>query len=394
MSKQCPLHVVLIGNGQIANSQHIPVIQSRPDAFCLDAIVDVDVVGCSADGVPSPNNKDETNSSIHQHQSPLYFTTLAEATSKLPNLNVAILTCPPQHAQEYAATCLGLGFHVLMEKPPGLDHHNLMCLLSKAKEQHATLYTACHSIMCPQMANAKGWISKLQEKKMIITSIKIVWKENAQKWHPGQTWIKERSGLGVLDILFNPLSMIDYMFEEATTACADATDDENKKPTPNNTRHLFHVKKSRLDFPKNWSSPIAGETKLTLSFGKDHYLASSQPSISIDCDYAWNYEADDVWNISITCQTRNDGDGSIATSQTIQLNGGGSQLVLLDEKGKQQHIIQEENEDILRPEYESLYDQFLYLINTGKSEVRQAPLQIINDILDNSTVTETKQYDV
>ena len=50
------------------------------------------------------------------------------------------------------------------------------------------------------------------------------------------------------------------------------------------------------------------------------------------------------------------------------------------------------NGDILRPEYDALYDRFLDLIQNGKSEVRQTPLRIINEILHISSINPIDPY--
>mmetsp|Transcript_114 Transcript_114/g.289 ORF Transcript_114/g.289 Transcript_114/m.289 type:complete len:99 (+) Transcript_114:101-397(+) len=70
-------------------------------------------------------------------------------------------------------------------------------------------------------------------------------KENASKWHPGQDWITSKEGFGVLDILCNPLSMLDEILGPIAS-------DGMKVATSN------------VIVPRNWSSPISGVTVFTV----------------------------------------------------------------------------------------------------------------------------------
>jgi hypothetical protein len=44
--------------------------------------------------------------------------------------------------------------------------------------------------------------------------IHFFWKESAAKWHRGQDWVTKKEGGGVMDLLFNPLSLLFRVFKK------------------------------------------------------------------------------------------------------------------------------------------------------------------------------------
>eukprot|EP00957_Ditylum_brightwellii_P052707 3995499-Ditylum_brightwellii.AAC.1 len=78
-----------------------------------------------------------------------------------------------------------------MEKPPGLHRKGLEALADVARSRNLTLFTGYHSAFCPCMNDMKRWVEENS-----ISDVTIEWKESAAKWHPGQTWIMEDTGLG------------------------------------------------------------------------------------------------------------------------------------------------------------------------------------------------------
>jgi D-galactose 1-dehydrogenase len=49
----------------------------------------------------------------------------------------------------------------------------------------------------------------------VLTGLHIDWKEDAEKYHPGQTWIWDIGGFGVFDAGVNGLSILSRLFGAA-----------------------------------------------------------------------------------------------------------------------------------------------------------------------------------
>mmetsp|Transcript_32871 Transcript_32871/g.43659 ORF Transcript_32871/g.43659 Transcript_32871/m.43659 type:complete len:353 (-) Transcript_32871:177-1235(-) len=341
------LGVIVIGGlGQISKNQHIPVIAEHRDEITLIAVVDTAETALHCEH-PS-------YSSVPQYKS------LDHAMRRHSNIDIAVIACPPQFSQCYAEEALRMNLHVLMEKPPGLYRKGLEALADVARSQNLTLFTGYHSAFCPCMNDMKRWVEENS-----ISDVNIEWKESAAKWHPGQTWIKEETGLGVMDCLFNPFSILDELgifTDEKCNGCS-----------------AVELVNSKLYVPRNWKSPIAGSS--TFLFRDDSGGVSQKRQII--ADYAWNYEgSDDLWNISLTSE-----DG-----QTLELVDGGSRLCvngrMLDYRRKDKTG----TTDKLRLEYEALYHRFLDIVSKKECYVRTMPLRVINDILEQSEVQIIDPY--
>lgn len=324
--------VVLIGCGQIGKSQHAPVLKSRPHQFRLVAIVD-----------PLLSKRQEEE----EEEIPV-FCHLSSALAAISIIDTAIIACPPHFAQDYAEEALRNNLNVMMEKPPGIDHKRLLLLQELALQQKVTLYTAYHSTKCPHMKHAKEWITASCQN---LKCIHIEWKESAAKWHSNQDWIT-RVGFGVLDILCNPISMLDELLLDG-----------------NDTMKKMAVERSRITIPSNWLTPIEGCTVL-----------KRNDSLKVYCDYAWNHDdSQDIWSIKFETV-----DGHV-----MELSKGGAQMSV---DGVEVKSTETETNDILRPEYEALYDRFVELLEHKESEVRTTPLGIICDILQQSERVVGEEY--
>lgn len=319
-----PFYFVLVGCGEIAKKQHIPILQGRSDFF-LRAIVDV------APTTGSP-------------EVPV-FATVTEALEVFPDINAAVLCTPPQFTLEYIRQTLNSGLHVFVEKPPGRDHEALAECEALAYQRGVTLFTAYHSTASPAMGPAKEWIKQ----HWPVVDVTIQWKEAANKWHRGQVWVTRAEGYGVLDAVLNALSIVDELLLE------------------NGPDTIMHVK-SHLLVPRNWGSPIAGET--TLRCG----------DCVITAHYDWNYTEGEVWTIGFTG----------ADGAQMELVDGGAQMYV----GGQEVTGHDKQDDVLRPEYEELYRRFVELVHCHKSEIRPTPLRLINQILQSGTFEETEDYSI
>ena len=393
-------NVVLIGYGQIAQSQHVPILLCRC-YYQLLAIVDPHLDKNHVVLEAVDNNDTTINITIPVYSN-LHDALHNQHREEAAAFHIAIITCPPQYAQEYAQEALQEGLHVMMEKPPGLDcgfleHYRLQEqeVAGVIISHHPTLFTAYHSTACPQMQAAQEyWYGQQQQQQQQqsmstrIRNIKITWKESASKWHPGQTWISQNS-LGVLDILINPISMLEEILSTTGISMEKAT-----------------IQTSNLQIPQNWKGPISGTTTLFVNNidneddNEDDNTSSQQEEedgaaenrIIIQADYAWNYEKKDIWSIVIESSSAH---GGSTFSQRMELYDGGAQMrvngtqvVLPATAG----ISTPTNTDILRPEYETLYDRFEELVQSKKSHIRITPLRIMMDILQHSTQIIVEEY--
>lgn len=335
--------VILIGYGEISRKQHHPVISSL-DEFELSAIVD-----------PIFKNEAESYNAIVGDCK--IYPNLDEAFSASNQREesqdvVVVIACPPEFAQDYAAQTLISGSSVFMEKPPGFDCRRLSNLEEIAKNKKLTIFTGYHSVFSPQINNAKKWISNGKPLKKVT----ITWKESIRRWHPNfqNSWIVDGK-FGVLDILFNPMSIIDELLG------ADALRD-------------FHLdsNNSSLTTPENWSGPISG----TSTFRK-----SGSQKCSLIANFAWDhpFNEEDVWTISFESYS----------GQNMEIRDGGARI-FVDGLDVSSNSLRDG--DILRPEYEGMYHRFMKLIDSKACEVRIGPLQVMLDILDRSKTIVTQKF--
>ena len=206
-----PRRVVLIGFGQIARCQHVPILCSRCARYELRVLVDPEHKATSVNinkaRVPQLEEKTSSFDAV-----PVYSNLVdaLDMTRDCSNGNkikfqVAVIACPPEFAQDYATEALQAGLDVFMEKPPGFDSKRLTYLGDIAAKFNLSLFTAYHSTKSPEIRTARDWVS---DDKKSIQQIAIEWKESAAKWHPGQKWISQNR-FAVLDILINPVSMLE-----------------------------------------------------------------------------------------------------------------------------------------------------------------------------------------
>ena len=363
------LKVVVVGYGEISQRQHVPVIidsslsaSSRRRRHCqFELIGIIDPIFSSNDSSnktsdddklpPAPvySNLDDFVKSQHRRD------IVGDGSQSNDDVVIMVIACPPQYAQEYVQKALDMSMKgIFMEKPPGLDTQRLVELRDYATQNNITLFTGYHSIYAPEVQHAKEeWIERKRSQKNPFTKISIVWKESAKKWHGGQTWITQ-SNLGVLDMFINPISIVEEILgsDELDTMIIDTT-------------------RSTITKPKNWVGPISGSIAMIRNKnGREGRLGN----LTIYGDFAWNYEDEDIWKITFeTCNGES----------TMELYDGGAQMTINGVRMTQDST----HTDILRPEYEALYDKFVDLLSKKECEVRTAPLRIMNDILSNSTST-------
>jgi D-galactose 1-dehydrogenase len=296
-----PIRIAIVGVGKIARDQHIPAIIANP-AFHLVAAASRHA---AVAGVAN-------------------FPTIEALLAGTPGIDaVAICTPPAQHYQA-AKLALSHGKHVLLEKPPctTLAQFDSMVMLAKAAER--TLYQTWHS----RHALGVGPAARLLRQRRLLRA-HVTWKEDVRRWHPGQAWIWQPGGFGVLDAGINALSILTQLIDEPIFA-----------------------KSARLLVPSNCDTPIAAEIEL---------VGDSGFEITAELDF--RHTGTQTWDIDL-----------ITDTGPMKLSAGGGVLTVGDEPVAPDPAG-------LANEYQSIYRRFEQLISTGEAEADARPLRLVADIL-------------
>lgn len=289
------MKVALVGIGKIAMDQHVPSIAASDD---WDLAATVSRSG-TVDDVPA-------------------YTDIDTMLAQNPDISVVSLCLPPVPRFEYAAACLKAGRHVMLEKPPGATLAEVHALDRMAQDVGKTLYATWHSRMAKGVAAAKAALAH-----KIVESGQIDWKENVRQWHPGQDWVFDPGGMGVLDPGINALSIMTEVL-----------------PTP------VHLKSATLHTPSNRQTPIQAE--MTFSGG-------------VTASFDWLKDGTQTWEQRYTAT-----DGT-----AVHLLDGGNRCVV---DGEEQAI-----SDL--DEYPALYARMAELVRLEKSDVDLDPMVHVSDIM-------------
>ena len=285
--------VGIVGFGKIAQDQHLPVIAASP-AFELAGVVSPRMP--TSHGVPC-------------------FADLPAMLTALPDLDAVAICTPPMPRHAIARDCLSAGKHVLLEKPPTATLSELVDLERLAGREGRVLYATWHSRHAAAIEEARRRLAG-----RTVRRLKIVWKEDVRRWHPGQEWIWAAGGFGVFDPGINALSIATRIM-----------------PTP-----LF-VRRAELSFPANRDAPIAA----SLDLG-DNFTA----------DFDWRETGEQSWEVEAD-----------SDAFRLKLANGGSRLEIDGEL-----IIDEP-----AAEYEAIYARFEELLRTGASDVDADPFRLVAD---------------
>jgi D-galactose 1-dehydrogenase/L-arabinose 1- dehydrogenase len=289
-----PIGVGIVGLGKIARDQHLPAIGGST-AFRLAATADP---AGSTPGVPA-------------------YTSLTRMIDAGGIDAVAICT-PPAMRHALALEAIAAGLHVMLEKPPAATVCEAQQLARRAEAGGRTLFAAWHSREAAGVAIAKEWLAE-----RAIESIRIEWKEDIRRWHPGQEWILGPGGFGVFDPAINALSILTEI-----------------------ARGSIVVERALLTFPQGRAAPVAATIAMRLESGAP---------IALDLDFLQT--GPQIWAISV------------ATDRgTIELVDGGARLVIDGTETATENR-----------EYPRLYSRFAELIAGGRSNVDVRPLQLVAD---------------
>ena len=247
-----------------------------------------------------------------------HFPSLAALLESDCTVDAVSICTPPQIRYPIAHQALTAGLHVLLEKPPCATTAEVVALAQTANAAGGTLFAAWHSRYAAGVATAKEWLAG-----KTILSVAITWREDVRVWHPGQPWIWRAGGFGVFDPGINALSIATEIL-----------------PRP------LMVRGGTLQFPANCEAPVSGQVMLEDSAGLP---------VALDLDFL--QAGPQTWDIEVT-----------TTEGMLTLQKGGS--ILVTPTGT---LAGEDRE------YPAIYDHFAQAIQSGRSVVDMAPLQLVAD---------------
>lgn len=291
-----PIRLGLVGYGKIAQDQHVPAIRDS-DRFELVAVA---TLGQHCPDVPN-------------------FSSLAELLEQGPQVDAIAFCTPPQGRFALVEQALRAGKHVLVEKPPCSTLGEALALIDEVNAAGVSGLFAWHSRFAPGVLNAKQWLEG-----KTLKQVRIDWKEQVRKWHPGQAWIWQAGGLGVFDPGINALSIITELLPRA----------------------LF-VESAHLNVPGNCQSPIAASLQMR-----------SGEQVRVVAELDFDHSVNEQWSIELECE-----------EGVMRLDAGGAQVTL---DGVSQEVSEE-------GEYPVMYAHFARLIQAGKSDLDLQPLRIVAD---------------
>jgi D-galactose 1-dehydrogenase len=296
MSDVTVTKIAIVGVGKIAQDQHVPSIAGN-ESFELAATVS------SRDGLPGIENHAQ----------------LSELLDKRPDIRAVALCMPPQMRYEAARIAIEAGRHVLLEKPPGATIAEVQDLVEKAFLKNVTLFATWHSRFAAGVPAARAWLAERE-----VRQVRITWKEDVRRWHPGQAWIWEPGGLGVFDPGINALSIMTEIL-----------------PKP------VHLVQSTLEITDGRQAPIAAALRFRGSAG-----------FTVEADFDWRQTGPQTWDIDVLTDT-----GSLLLSK------GGAELTI----GGRREMTEAD------VEYAGIYRRFAELIDASEIDVDLAPLIHVAD---------------
>lgn len=291
-----PIRLGLVGYGKIAQDQHVPAIHAS-DRFELVAVA---TLGQHCPGVPN-------------------FSSLAELLAEGPDVDAIAFCTPPQGRFALVEQALKAGKHVLVEKPPCSTLGEALALIDEVNAAGVSGLFAWHSRFAPGVRNAVQWLEG-----KTLKQVRIDWKEQVRKWHPGQAWIWQAGGLGVFDPGINALSIVTELLPRA----------------------LF-VESAHLSVPSNCQSPIAASLQMRSGEG-----------VRVDAELDFDHTVNEQWSIELH-----------SDEGVMRLDAGGAQVSI---DGVKQGVSEE-------GEYPAMYGHFARLIDAGKSDLDLQPLRIVAD---------------
>ena len=287
--------IALAGIGKIARDQHIPSLAASEDWELAAAVSRRETV----DGVPN-------------------YATIEAMLAAHPDIATVSLCMPPVPRFAYARAALAAGRNVMLEKPPGATLAECLQLEAMARKQGVSIYATWHSREAAMVAPATAWLAD-----KTVRRVRITWREDVRKWHPGQDWIFEPGGMGVFDPGINALSILTAILPEPV-----------------------HLREAVLEFPENRQTPIAARLAFTGN---------------VSADFDFRQEGPQTWDIEV----------ETAAGTLVLHDGGGRMAVDGRESGAP--------DTDLAGEYPRLYANMARLVAAGGIDMDLTPLTHVAD---------------
>lgn len=294
------IRIAIIGYGKIARDQHVPAL-TRHGGYDLKAVVTTTGVG--------PGN------------APVFASTEEMLKAMRGQIDAVAISTPPGPRYAIARQCLAEGLDMLLEKPPATTLGEIEELRDEASKAGRVIFTTWHS----QHAAAVDQARELLKDKR-IASMRICWREDVNKYHPGQDWVWDAEGFGVFDPGINALSIA-------------------VKIVPGK----LILNDCMMRIPANRQQPIVAKLK----------LSSPVADGPIDATFDWRPTAEDEWTITV----------QPADGPEIVLRHGGSEIAI---GGKVR-------EPTGPGEYPGIYAEFARLLADRRSHVDIEPLRLVAD---------------
>ncbi len=291
----------IIGFGKIALDQHVPAIRAVPEFELL--------------AVSSTSGK--------THPDATYFYTDYKALLReTPGLDAVAICTPPGPRRTIAADCLAAGKHVLLEKPPAGTVTEVGDIAARAASAGKVAFATWHARHNEAVDRAKAALAG-----KTVRTLDVTWKEDIQRWHPGQDWILEPGGFGVFDPGINALSIVTAIL-----------------PAP------IFVTGADLSFPANRGAPIAADLIFATGGPEDGTLKAA---------FDWRQTGEQTWRIDVE------------TTDGLRLS--------LTDGGRCLEIAGTPRFEGPAEEYLNIYRHFARLLAAGTSDVDASPFQLVAD---------------
>ncbi|HZU62933.1 MAG TPA: Gfo/Idh/MocA family oxidoreductase [Novosphingobium sp.] len=288
----------LVGLGKIARDQHVPAIAANP-RFALVATASphggLDGVAAHAD--------------------------LATMLGAGHGLDAVALCTPPAVRAGLARLALEAGLHVLLEKPPAAGITQVADLEALAARGGCSLLTTWHSRETAAVDAARAWLAGRR-----VEAVRVIWREDVRRWHPGQDWLLAAGGFGVFDPAINALSILTHILPEPLA-----------------------LESAELGIPDNREAPM--EARLRLRHGG---------VAAVDCALSILPGGAQQWDIAIDTD-----------AGALLLSEGGHRLAV---DGTAQAFD-------ANAEYARLYARFAGMIDAGTRDVDARPLALVADAM-------------
>jgi predicted dehydrogenase len=290
-----PIRLGLVGVGKIARDQHLPAIGADPD-FELVATASQ---GPQLDHLPGYSGIEAMIAGGH-------------------TLDAVAICTPPAGRHAIAVAAIDAGLHVLLEKPTAATLSEAADLAERAAARGVTLFATWHSREAAGVAPARAWL-----KERRVDAVRITWKEDIRRWHPGQEWILGAGGFGVFDPGINALSILAAILPGKVL-----------------------LESAWMEVPQGREAPLAAA--LEMRWG----------AVPVTAEFDFLQTGPQAWDIEADTDRG-----------TLKLSLGGSKMF----------IDGAATSDEPDREYARLYSRFADLVRRGGSDVDVAPLMLVAD---------------